>query len=297
MKALLRSPHLAFAALYALAPLASPASERAMVSSEAAPMYSQMSVASPVVVVLHKGDVVTIDFAFADSSGSWCGVTQSGEGGKSGHMLCDSLHLGGARKAESSQQLAPGSPAPPVSAASRLPRPPRGAQLYFVPIGELSTVDLPSLVSYYKQRFELRVETLPAVPLDSSAFQPLRQQHVAQRLVTLMQNGYPELAAERHAVLIGITEADMYTLDESWNFALGLRQGRSAVVSSARMDPGHFADGTPVDSALLHRRLVKMISREIGFLYYRLPFSPDAHSVLRESIMGVDDLDEMGEEF
>jgi predicted Zn-dependent protease len=85
-----------------------------------------------------------------------------------------------------------------------------------------------------------------------------------------MQNGYPELAADRHGVLIGITEADMYTLDESWNFALGLRQGRAAVVSSARMDPGHFPNGTPVDSALLHRRLVKMISREIGFLYYFL---------------------------
>jgi len=79
--------------------------------------------------------------------------------------------------------------------------------------------------------------------------------------------------------------------------ALGLRGERSAVVSSARMDPGHLADGTLVDSALFHRRLIKMISREIGFLYYRLPFSPDSQSVLRESIMGVDELDEMGEEF
>jgi hypothetical protein len=75
MKALLRSLRMAFAALYALAPLASPASERATVSSDAVPMYSQMSVSSPVVVVLHKGDVVTIHFAFTDSSGSWCGVT------------------------------------------------------------------------------------------------------------------------------------------------------------------------------------------------------------------------------
>jgi predicted Zn-dependent protease len=261
-------------------------------------MYSQMSVSSRVVAVLHKGDVVTIDFAFTDSSGSWCGVTRSGEGGKSGHVLCDSLRSeASAGKDESAPQNSLGSPSPPVSAASPLPRPPRGAQLYFVPIGELASVDLQYLVGYYRQKFQLLVETLPAVPVDSSAFQPLRQQNVAQRLVTLMRNGYPELAADRHAFLIGITEADMYTLDESWNFALGLREGRSAVVSSARMDPGHFADGTPVDSALLHRRLVKMISREIGFLYYRLAFSPDAHSVLRESIMGVDDLDEMGEEF
>ncbi len=252
-------------------------------------MYSKMSVSSPVVVVLHKGDVVTIDFAFTDSSGSWCGVTQSGEGAKSGHVLCESLHR------ESIPAL--GSPVPPVSAAPSLPRRPNGPQLYFVPVGELASVNLPYLVSYYKQKFGLAVETLPAVTLDFSTFQPLRRQHVAQRLISLMQNGYPELAADRHAVLIGITEADMYTLNENWNFALGLRGERSAVVSSARMDPGHLADGTLVDSALFHRRLIKMISREIGFLYYRLPFSPDSQSVLRESIMGVDELDEMGEEF
>src|SRR5260370_159218 len=196
MKALLRSVGPAFAALCALAPLASPASERATVSGESVPMYSQMSVSSPVLVVLHKGDVVTIDFSFTDSSGSWCGVTQSGEGGKSGHVLCDSL------RRESTASLGP--PATPLSAASARPRHPHGPQLYFVPVGELASVDLPHLVNYYKQKFGLSVETLPAIALDFSTFQPLRRQHVAQRLVTLMLNSYPELAADRHAVLIGI---------------------------------------------------------------------------------------------
>ena len=271
----------------ALAALTAP--ERATVSSDAATMYLQMSESSSVVAVLHKGDIVTVDFSYSDSSGSWCGVTQSGESRKSGNVLCNSLH----RKSGPD----PSSPAPPASAASALPRQKRGSQLYFVPLGKLPSVDLPYLVNYYKQKLGLAVETLPAVALDSSTFQPLRRQHVAQRLITLMKNSYPELAEERHTVLIGITEADMYTLDENWNFALGLRGERSAVVSSARMNPGRRADGAPVDSGVFHSRLVKMISREIGFLYYNLPFSPDSRSVLRESIMGVDELDEMGEDF
>jgi predicted Zn-dependent protease len=88
----------------------------------------------------------------------------------------------------------------------------------------------------------------------------------------------------------------MYLLDKDWNFAFGLREGHYAVVSSARMDvddPG----GAPGDSALLHKRLVKMVSRDIGFLYYGLSPSPNPHSVVRESLMGTDELDEMGEDF
>jgi predicted Zn-dependent protease len=287
------------AALCGLAAFTALAAERATVAADSAPMYSQMSATTSVVAVLHKGDVVTIEFTLASPDGTWCAVTQSIEGGKSGNLPCNSLGREQISPDNQPQQTtAPVAPVPPITKASHIPRAPWAAQVYFVPIGDLVSVDMPSLVSYYEQRLGLRVETLPAVPLDASTFNLMRQQNDADMLIALLQRGYPALANNRRAILIGITEADIYIPNVDWRFALGLRlEGRFAVVSSARMDLNHFDAGAPVDTGILHIRLKKMLSREIGFMYYRLPFSPDPGSVVRSSLMGVDELDEMGEDF
>jgi predicted Zn-dependent protease len=154
------------------------------------------------------------------------------------------------------------------------------------------------LVGYYKQRFGLAIQTLPAIALDSCTFNPTRQQNQVEGLIASLERSHPTLANDGRSILIGITEADVCTTSENWVFALGQRdKGRFAVVSSARMDLDHFDYGVPRDPVALHSRLTKMISREIGFLYYALPFSPDQRSVVRSSIMGVDELDEIGEDF
>jgi len=94
-------------------------------------MYSKMSAASPVVVVLHKDDAVTIDFSVAGPNGGWCSVTQAVMGGKSGNVPCNSLQR------EPVVQLDPPAIAPapapaspevaltlPTARASRIPRSP-----------------------------------------------------------------------------------------------------------------------------------------------------------------------------
>jgi hypothetical protein len=44
-------------------------------------------------------------------------------------------------------------------------------------------------------------------------------------------------------------------------------------------------------------RLRKMVTKNIGILYYRLPQSNDPRSVLYKNVGGVSELDNMGEEF
>jgi hypothetical protein len=55
--------------------------------------------------------------------------------------------------------------------------------------------------------------------------------------------------------------------------------------------------GQPADQALLDTRLRKVITKNIGILYFRLPQSNDPRSVLYKSILGIDDLDRVGEDF
>jgi hypothetical protein len=55
--------------------------------------------------------------------------------------------------------------------------------------------------------------------------------------------------------------------------------------------PGPFGD------LLESARLRKMATRDIGDLYFGLPLSSDRHSVLYRSILGVPDLDAIGEDY
>jgi predicted Zn-dependent protease len=111
-----------------------------------------------------------------------------------------------------------------------------------------------------------------------------------------MKRSNPKLVADPNAILIGLTDEDMYIRKKNWQFAFSYRtQGRFAVVSSARMNPVNF--GGPADDELLDSRMRKMISKNIGILYYQLPANRNPKSVLYGGVMDVKDLDNMSEDF
>lgn len=185
----------------------------------------------------------------------------------------------------------------PTTRARNVPRAWLSA-VYLVPLGDLRYIDMEALAAYYQQKFGLQVQTFPGVALDNASYNPERQQYVGDRLLDLLVRNLPRALNTDRTLVIGVTEADMYITQENWNYAYGLRDrsGRAAVISTARMEV-NLLYGLPVDLHNLHRNLAKMMSRDLGFLYYNLPGSEDPRSVLRPSILGLDDLYATGEEF
>jgi predicted Zn-dependent protease len=181
-----------------------------------------------------------------------------------------------------------------ASAASVPPTP--GVTVHLVPMGTFQVVSLGELPAYYRAKLGLSVELHAPVVLEQSAFDPRRSQYVAPSLLASLERSLPELAAARGAVVIGVTEADIYIPERNWRFAFGYRDGeRFGVVSAARMIPWlHRMWG---QEYLAQTRVRKMISRYIGVLAYRLPFNPDPTSLLYEHLLGLDDLDRMQERF
>ena len=55
--------------------------------------------------------------------------------------------------------------------------------------------------------------------------------------------------------------------------------------------------GEPVDLNLSDTRLRKMVTKDIGILYYGLPQSANPSSVLYRDIAGIQELDNVGEDF
>jgi tetratricopeptide (TPR) repeat protein len=169
-------------------------------------------------------------------------------------------------------------------------------KLYLIPLNNFSTGSLNRFVTYYKEKNGIDAVPIEPLPLRLAAIDKRRQQLIAEDVIELMKRSYPKLVADPNAILIGLTDEDMYIRKKNWQFAFSYRtQARFAVVSSARMNPVNF--GAPADNELLDSRMRKMISKNIGILYYQLPANNNPKSVLYGGVMDVKDLDNMSEDF
>jgi len=169
--------------------------------------------------------------------------------------------------------------------------------IYLVPLDGFSDEATWQLVHYYHDQHGLDIQVLPSIPVDSSLLNPRRRQLMAEKLTARVHDAYSDRVRDSKDVLIGLTAQDMYLQSSSWQFAFGWRSPdlRTAVVSSARMDL-HYS-GEPAEVASPSIRLRKMVTKDIGTLYYHLPLSLNPRSALYWNIMGIQELDGMGEQF
>ena len=98
-------------------------------------------------------------------------------------------------------------------------------------------------------------------------------------------------------LLIGLTAVDIYPVSMNWRFAFTWRINdlHTAVVSSARM--GLHYNGEPANGTDPETRVRKMVTKDIAILYYGKPQSSNPHSVLYNQIGGIQELDQIGEDF
>jgi predicted Zn-dependent protease len=169
-------------------------------------------------------------------------------------------------------------------------------KLYFVPLGDFPAATLQELASFYRRKYGLNIQILPNVPLTQAAMNPERNQLIAEQAIEVMKQANPKLVNDRQAILIGLTTEDMYIARYDWRFSFSYRdQGKYAVVSRGRMNLPVVKK--PASPKLVLTRLRKMVTKNVGILYYRLPQSDNPRSVLYRNVGGIRELDYMGEDF
>jgi predicted Zn-dependent protease len=112
-----------------------------------------------------------------------------------------------------------------------------------------------------------------SIEFDRTTFDSRRSQVSAEKLIQAVRVRYPKL--DSRSGVIAITPLDMYMEGvPQWRFAFSMRsrEVRLAVISYARMDPQNL--GAAPDDTLLQSRLRKMITKNIGILYFGLPGTP-----------------------
>ncbi|HJT28248.1 MAG TPA: tetratricopeptide repeat protein [Pyrinomonadaceae bacterium] len=169
-------------------------------------------------------------------------------------------------------------------------------QLYFVPLSNFSAASLTKLANSMKQKTGIDVIVTQPLSFALATVDKRRQQVIAEEAISLMKLRYPAITSNPNAIVIGLTDEDLFIRGNDDQYAFCYRMlNRFAVVSSARMDPANF--GGSGNDLLTESRLRKMLLKNIGILYYRLPMNHDPKSVLFEDVDEVEDLDKMGEDF
>jgi len=173
----------------------------------------------------------------------------------------------------------------------------REVQLYFVPIGSAPTWEIDDLVLHYREKFGIKAHVLPPMTTDASEIDAGREQLIAEDVIQSMLRHYPEYAEDKSAVLIGITGQDMYPRGANWRFCFGWRipEARAAVVSTVWMDL-HY-EGEPPTEATVQKRLRKVVTKDIGIMTYGKTPNDNPNSVLYNNILGIEELDQVSEDF
>ena len=158
-----------------------------------------------------------------------------------------------------------------------------------MPVGDFPREEAEALAAHYDEKFGMAIGILPSLALPRKAYDTDRRQVIAERVLDAVAATYRQ-AADPGSVVIALVDRDMYIAASTWRFAYGLRaKGHLAVVSTARLDDGLLGDKT--------QRLQKMVTKDIGILYFGLPQSDDPRSVLYKDVLGPADLDRMSEDF
>jgi hypothetical protein len=94
--------------------------------------------------------------------------------------------------------------APHVPVSWAAPAVPEGSgTLYFAPVGDFPPETLARLERYYSDRFGLRIERLPAMPLEAGLTDASRRQLVAEEVVAAIRRHHSREPQDPAAVLIG----------------------------------------------------------------------------------------------
>jgi|HubBroStandDraft_6_1064221.scaffolds.fasta_scaffold14012_3 YD repeat-containing protein len=173
----------------------------------------------------------------------------------------------------------------------RLPSVP-AKRVYLVSIGLDQGESLEWAPAYYKSKLGIDLTVLPPVPLDPKLIDPERNQLNSDQCFDFLRRQYPEIARDPFALLIAVTSSDLYIPALGWPYAENSRRdGRYAIISSARLHPPLLGLWNP---EWLNSRVQKLVTKNIGVLYFDLPMSEDYTSLLSGGVLSGFQVDEMG---
>jgi len=173
-----------------------------------------------------------------------------------------------------------------------------GFEVCLVPMGQVDPDLVKHLLDHFDEEYGLSVGLLTPLAIPEDLESRRGDQMLVHEMLAEINGAFPQ---ERGRVLrLGITPVDLHDdhphMSSTKRFVFGLRGDHLnpfGMISTFRMDPRTY--GESPDDGVLFSRARKLVSKYIGLIHYVLPPSTDPESPMYDSILGVDDLDRMGE--
>lgn len=162
-------------------------------------------------------------------------------------------------------------------------------RIYLVQIGDhKDPYSLQDLAGWLHSKYSLDVQVLPPLSIDKFAWNASRRQYIAESIDAQMKRAHPDLSADPDVVLIGFTDADMYTDHFQWRGTFTQRDmRRTAIISSDGMQDDPLARlGISEATAREHfqTRLRRILLKDVAILYWHLPLNDDSTSLLHNTL-------------
>jgi predicted Zn-dependent protease len=170
----------------------------------------------------------------------------------------------------------------------------RSGRIILAPFGDFPVSVADDVAAHFAGKYGLDIVVASPRVLPHEAWDASRGQVDSEVLLRTLADSYPSTAIR--TIVIGLTNVDMFNSGMEWRYAFSNRlEPRFAVVSPVRMDRGCMGFRA-ADSTTL-ARLRKMVGKNIGVLFFRLPLSDHPRSMMYRAIGGPQELDTMLEEF
>jgi YD repeat-containing protein len=179
----------------------------------------------------------------------------------------------------------------PTKLVPKLPSVP-AKKIYLVAMDLAPEQSLAWATSYYKAKFGIDVEVIPAISISKDWQDQPDEPVPANNFLQRLADNYPEIVKDPANALIGVTSRDISSFQYGRTFTENIRDhGRFAVVSCARFRTTSFlARWNP---EWLNSRLQKMLTKNIVMLYFDLPMSSDYSSMLSGGVLSGPEVDLM----
>lgn len=162
-------------------------------------------------------------------------------------------------------------------------------RIYLVQMGEhRDPYSMDDFAKWLHAKYALDVQVLPAMEIDSSAWDEKRHKYVAELLEAQLKQNHPDLAQDEDAYLIGFTDRIMYSTEEMWDSTFTQRDRlRAAIISSDGMKDTpvqlqYFGSEGAVDR--FQARLKRILLKDVAVLYWHLPVNDDPTSLLHNTL-------------
>lgn len=174
----------------------------------------------------------------------------------------------------------------PVASLSEL----KGSgRIYLVQVGpHAAPYTLEDFAIWLRNKYNLDVQVLPAMPAPREAWDTNHRQFVAEQLYAQMKQQHPDLATDENAYLIGFTDADMYSVRYMWSSTFSQRDSlRTAIISSDGMEDSaaeRAVLGASRADAEFQARLRRILLKDVAVLYWHLPVNNRFASLLHDPL-------------